>query len=239
MRPPLTIAVVQPESVARDIERNALLHADAIRAADARVVVFPELSLSGYELDAPTVAPVDGRLRPMIAACADAGALALAGAPVAGEDVGISIGMLAVDATGARIAYRKMSLGGAEPACFTAGTRPTVSRGGWLAPGACDLSRHRGLSSCLGQAAVGMDVYVAGVLEFAGDFAVPDERARRIAADQHVWVAIASFAGSTGGGYDHAAGGSGIWAPDGSVVARAGPEVGAIVRATLPPPGPE
>jgi hypothetical protein len=71
------------------------------------------------------------------------------------------------------------------------------------------------------------------VLESAEDAAVPDERARRVAADHRVWVAIASFAGSTGGGYAKAAGRSGIWAPGGSVIARAGPEPGAIVRATL------
>lgn len=61
----------------------------------------------------------------------------------------------------------------------------------------------------------------------------PEERARRVATDHGVWVAIASFAGSTGGGYDRSAGRSGIWSPDGSVVARAGPETGAIVLATL------
>jgi predicted amidohydrolase len=65
------------------------------------------------------------------------------------------------------------------------------------------------------------------------DAGVPDERARRVAADHGVWVVIASFAGSTGGGFDEAAGGSGIWAADGAAVARAGTEPGEIVRATL------
>jgi predicted amidohydrolase len=51
--------------------------------------------------------------------------------------------------------------------------------------------------------------------------------------DHRVWVAVASFAGSTGGGYAEAAGGSGIWGPDGIIVTRAGPETGAVVRATL------
>jgi predicted amidohydrolase len=48
-----------------------------------------------------------------------------------------------------------------------------------------------------------------------------------------VWVATASFAGSTGGGFDRAAGGSAIWTPDGAVLAQAGREPGEIVRATL------
>jgi len=72
---------------------------------------------------------------------------------------------------------------------------------------------------------------------------VPAERARCVASDHHVWVAIASFAGSTGGGYDSAAGGSGVWARDGTLVREAGPEAGAIVVVALTegpasPPGP-
>jgi hypothetical protein len=70
------------------------------------------------------------------------------------------------------------------------------------------------------------------VLELASDVAVIEERARRIAAGHGVWVAIASFAGSTGT-YAPAAGCSGVWAPDGAAAARVGPEIGAIAGATL------
>jgi hypothetical protein len=48
-----------------------------------------------------------------------------------------------------------------------------------------------------------------------------------------VWVAVASFAGSTGGGFARAAGRSAIWAPNGVVIVQAGAEPGAIARATL------
>ena len=82
-------------------------------------------------------------------------------------------------------------------------------------------------------AALGIDVYVAAVLEPADDAATQAGRARRVAADHHVYVVVASFAGSTGGGYDQAAGCSTILSPDGTVVAGAGPEPGAIARATL------
>jgi hypothetical protein len=78
-----------------------------------------------------------------------------------------------------------------------------------------------------------MDVYAAGILESVEDAAVLEERAVRIAADHRVWVALASFAGSTGGGYARAAGCSGIWSASGSLVARAGPHTGALARATL------
>ena len=56
---------------------NARAHAAAVRAAGARVVVFPELSLTGYHLDAPTVPHDDPRLAPIVDACADTRSLAL------------------------------------------------------------------------------------------------------------------------------------------------------------------
>jgi len=70
-------------------------------------------------------------------------------------------------------------------------------------------------------------------VKHAHEAALQDERARRVAAAHHAWVAVASFAGSTGGGFDHAAGRSSIWTPDGTVIARAGPETGAIAWAML------
>jgi predicted amidohydrolase len=60
-----------------------------------------------------------------------------------------------------------------------------------------------------------------------------DHRACRVACDHNVWVATASFAGSTGAGYADAAGHSSIRAPGGAIVAQAGSETGAIARATL------
>jgi predicted amidohydrolase len=233
MREPLTIAVAQPPIVSYDVAANALTHAATIRAAGARVVVFPELSLTGYELDAPAIAPDDPRLMPIVEACAETGSLALVGAPVEGAAGRPHIGMLGVDGTGASVVYRKMWLGPAEAVRFTPGDEPTVLEvDGWrLGLAVCkDTGIPQHASDT---AARGIDVYVAGVLETADDAAVPDERARRVAADHHVWVATASFAGSTGGGYDRAAGGSGVWAPDGVAITRAGPETGGIARATL------
>jgi predicted amidohydrolase len=82
-------------------------------------------------------------------------------------------------------------------------------------------------------AALGIDVYAAGVLESARDAAVTDQRAQRVATTHRVWVAVASFAGSTGGGYTEAAGRSGVWTPDGEVYARAGTDPGESVSVSL------
>jgi predicted amidohydrolase len=233
MRGRLTLAVAQPSCVPYDVAANTAIHAAIVRSADARVVVFPELSLTGYELDAPAVAVDDVRLAPLVEACGATGSMALVGAPVDGEPGRSHIAMLAVDGTGAAVAYRKMWLGGAEPERFSPGGSPAVLEvEGWrLGLAICKDTGVRQHSA--DTAALGIDAYVAGVLESAEDAAVVDERARCIAADHHVWVAIASFAGSTGGGYARTAGRSGIWSPEGVAVSRAGPETGAIARATL------
>jgi predicted amidohydrolase len=196
-------------------------------------VVFPELSLTGYELDAPAVAVDDARLRPLAEACAETGSVALVGAPVADDSGRAYIAMLAVDDEGVRVAYRKMWLGGEEPGRFNAGDAPAVIElDGWrLGLAICKdtrISQH-----AADTAALGIDVYVAGMVESAADCAAPEERARRVASAHGVSVAIASFAGPTGGGFEDTAAGSGIWSRAGERLAHAGTEIGAIARATL------
>ena len=44
---PLVVAAVRPPTTALDVDWNAAQHAQAVRLAQARVVVFPELSLTG------------------------------------------------------------------------------------------------------------------------------------------------------------------------------------------------
>lgn len=234
-RRPLVIAVAQPPTTAYDVVGNVAAHADAVRAAAARVVVFPELSLTGYELDAAPVDADDPRLAPLVGACVATGTTALVGAPVRGESGREHIGMLAVDGGGARVVYRKVHVDGSE-ARFSPGDGPVVlDVDGWrLGLAICRDTRFAAHDAAT--AALGMDVYVAAVLDHVRDAHVPAERARRVVGDHGVWVATASFAGATGGGFDRAAGGSAIWGPDGGLLGKAGPEPGEFVRAILTVP---
>jgi predicted amidohydrolase len=232
VRPPLTIAAAQPACVPGDLAATARAHADAVRVAGARVVVFPELSLTGYELGADVVSPDDAALDPLVEACAATGALALAGAPVADGDR-VHIATLAVTAAGATVVYRKTFLGGDEPERFSPGDGPV----------AIDVDGRRvGLGICkdtgVGQhvddtAALDVDVYVAGLVHRPGELPEQDRRGAAIAWACDAHVAFASFAGPTGGGYDRTAGTSTIWSPSGSVLARAGTEPGDLARATI------
>ncbi|WBB53010.1 carbon-nitrogen hydrolase family protein [Verrucosispora sp. WMMD573] len=228
-RPSLAIAVAQPQCLAYDVDTNVATHAAMVRTAAARVVIFPELSLTGYELDATPVDPSDPRLAPLVSACAATGTLALVGAPVAGE----YIATLAVDGVGTRVAYRKMWLGDVEARRFRPGPAPVVlDVDGWRIGLA--ICKDTGIAEHAARTCtVGVDVYAASIVDHAAEAHVPDQRAARICTTHRIVVAVASFAGATGGGYAETAGRSTIRAPDGSVLARAGTAAGEFVRTTL------
>lgn len=235
MRSPLTLAVAQPRCHPYDVVANVAEHASIVAQAGARVVVFPELSLTGYHFDAAPLATDDPRMLPLLETCAAHEAIALIGAPVTSNG-NLHIGMIAVSANGADVVYHKMYLGAAEEARFAAGTKPAVlDVDGWRIGTA--VCKDTGVAAqAEATAALGVDVYAAGVLETTDDADVQPERAKAIIERHRMWVAIASFAGSTGDGYDQAAGGSAVWAPDGTLVASAGTEVGAWATAVITDP---
>lgn len=230
---------MQPACAAYDVGANAATHARAVRAARARVVVFPELSLTGYELDAEPVALDDVALAPLVEACAATGAVALAGAPVRDEDGGAFIATLRFDGAGVRISYRKTWLGDSEADRFARGDGPTVLQvDGWrLGLGICKdtgAAQHTA-----GTAALGVDAYVAGLVHRPEETPEQEARAVVIARTCRAYVVFASFAGPTGDVFAETAGSSAIWSPDGLAVARAGPDVGSSAVATLSPRSPE
>jgi len=231
-RRPLAVAVAQPASISFDVAGNAIRHAALVRRAAARAVVFPELSLTGYELDADPVGPGDVRLAPLVAACADTGTVALVGAPVLGES-GRHIAVLAVDGAGARIAYRKMWLGGDERRTFVAGRAPAVIAVDEWRLGLA-ICRDTGVAEhASATVALGVDAYVAGVCEREADRAVQPARARRLTAAHEVWVVVAAFAGPTGGGFDDTSGRSAVWRPDGTSAVVLDRHPGGIGRVVL------
>lgn len=233
MREPLRIAAAQPRCSIDDIVANVDAHAEVVRAAGARVVVFPELSLTGYHFEAPAIACTDARLRPLLDACAQMNAIALVGAPVAESAERAHIAFLRVSAQGVDVVYRKVNVAPDERVRFSCGERPAVLEvdGFRLGLAICrDISVREHARAT---AALGIDAYVAGVLNHVSEEPLQRAGGSAIARRYGIWVVFASFAGSTGEGYGDAAGCSGIWGPDGSCAAQAGGEIGAIARATL------
>jgi predicted amidohydrolase len=220
VREPLTVAVAQPAP-------TIAAHVAAVREAGARLVVFPELSITGYELDAPAVLP--GDLAAIQAACARTGSIALVGAPIEGDH----IATYRVDGAGAEVVYRKSFLGGDELTRFSPGPGATaIDVDGWrVGLGICkDTGVRRHVDDT---AALEPDLYAAGLVHHDHELDEQEARARRIALACSAYVAFASFAGPTGGGFARTAAESAIYSPEGSALARAGAEPGALARFTL------
>ena len=233
MRRPLSVAVAQPRCVPHDAPANGSIHAQAVRDSRARVVVFPELSLTGYELDAAPVDPEDLALDPIVQACRQTGSVALVGAPVAGPQGRLLIAMLAVSAIGVRVLYCKRWLGEEESIRFWPGDGPTVfDVDGWrIGVGICKDTGVR--EHVEGLAELEIDAYCAGLVHRPEELGQQEDRAVSIALRCQAFVAFASFAGPTGGGYTRTAGSSAIWSPTGGALARAGTGAGEFARATL------
>lgn len=228
----LSIAVAQPECVALDPTANAATHADVVHRSGARVVVFPEMSMTGYELHAPAVGRHSALWGPLVQACAATGSVALVGAPIA-EAGHEYIATLAVSGRGVEVAYRKTWPGAEESVRFSPGPGPVVLQvDGWrIGLGIC---RDTGIAEhTTTTAALGMDVFAAGLADVPADLPMQRQRAERIARAANVPVAFASFAGATGRGYEQTAGGSAIYDRDGEVLNGCGPAAGAVARATI------
>jgi predicted amidohydrolase len=229
----LRVAVAQPRTITGDLDRNAAAHAALVLRARARLVVFPELSLTGYSYAADPLATDHRAWTPIVDACRASGALALVGAPAVGADGRRSIATFLVDGSGPTVHYRKTWLGDAERPHYAAGDAvAVVDVDGWrVGLGICkDTGVQRHVDEV---AAAGVDLYAAGLVHAPDELDEQDARGSRIALATGAPVAFASFAGPTAEGYDATAGTSTIWSADGDVVARAGEEPDDLAVATL------
>ena len=233
---PLRVAVAQPAVVLGDAAAAAAAHADAVSRAGARLVVFPELSLTGYVLDAPAVALDDPAWGPLVSACAEHGTTALVGAPVE-EEGRRSIAVVAVDGGGVRVVYRKVHLHGEERDSSTAGPGAAVVEvDGWRVGLA--VCRDTGIAEhTAATAALDVDLYAAGVVDEPAALPVIRSRAVTNARACGAPVAVASAAGPVGPrhGFPETAGGSAVHAADGSLLAAAGAAPGELVVVELEP----
>jgi predicted amidohydrolase len=230
----LRLAVAQPRSILGDLVNNVAEHAVLVGSVEARVVVFPELSLTGYDMNVAPVAEDDPVLVPLVDTRRRANSIALVGAPTAGTfDGARRISMLRIDASGVSTVYSKIHLGGEEPGHYQPGESVAVVEiDGWrLGLAICkDNGQHEHVDRTV---ALGIDAYVAGVCEIEEDRGVQPVRAARVIADHRVWVAYASFAGSTGGGFDDTAGRSAVRDPAGVVRLQLGRNAGQSAWTTL------
>ncbi|WP_330335481.1 carbon-nitrogen hydrolase family protein (plasmid) [Streptomyces sp. NBC_00536] len=244
---PLTVAAGQAACVALDVSANAATAAGLVRRAAAQgsdLLVLPELFLTGYELPGIVAAPAtyalspeDPRLDVLATACAETGTAVVVGAPaVDGGSGGLRISAFVFGRDGRFVVrYDKQHVTPGERAAgFTAGARGcTVSLDGWrLGLGICWDS---GFPEHARAAALdGAHAYLVGAMfgRGGGERQLGTVFPAR-ALDNTSYVVLANHSGPSGS-YD-GCGRSGVWGPDGMLLAEAGTEDPGLAVARLEP----
>jgi predicted amidohydrolase len=229
----ITIAAAQSISVPGDIEANVQEHLRFITAAHAagvQMLVFPELSLSGYELplmqrcllhpEHPALAPIGALVR-------QTGMQVTAGAPVANGDALPAIGAITFHPDGSTSVYRKHHVHPSEADFASAGAQATS-----LIPMGLETV-GQAICADIGQAThaalaaqAGATLYLAGVLVSEAGYA-KDASAMQHYAQSHGMGTLMANHGGPSGDYV-SAGRSAFWAPGGALVVAA-PGVGSCL----------
>jgi len=237
--PDLTVALLQAESAPGDIEANVssvVAATEAARELGARLLVLPELTLTGYELDLLGdddlwLTVDDPRLAPLRATVADTGVTIVLTAALVLVDGSRQLAALACLADGSVVTQGKQHLHGQEHDLFSPGSpaTETVDVDGWaVALAVClDVAHPSHAAHARG---LGADLYACSTLYTEGEERRVDVHGAARAMDNRMFSAIANHVGATGAGF--ACGSSGAWAPDGERIAAAGTSTG-LTLATL------
>lgn len=233
-----SIAVGQTVPIRGDVNANVAEHlrlAKSAAAAGAQLILFPELSLTGYELDLATSLAFDledQRLAPLAACCVEHHIQLVVGAPVR-CDGELQIGAVILGPDGEADVYTKRRLGTfpaasavdgdvppGEPSVFVAGDRdPEIVVGGKSA--AIAICADVGEASHAETAAQrGVEVYLASMFVIPSQLAREQKTLAERAWTHGMLVAFANFGGSSGG--LRAGGRSAICDPSGERLAELG-----------------
>jgi predicted amidohydrolase len=242
------IAAAQTVPARGDVEANTQQHLRLVQAAaehGVHVVVFPELSLTGYELGLAKelcFSTSDERLMPLSEAARTHSIIIVAGAPVRLDDK-LHIGAFIVYPEGEVDLYTKHHLGAFSPGDNPDGPVPppeaTVFEPGDSNP-LVRLGKKTGAVAICADwtrpshpsdaAARGAKVYLAGM------FTIPNHVAVTMAglkayAEQHAFTVVyANYGGPTGG--LASAGRSAIWSDSGELLVQLGPTGTGLALAT-------
>ena len=221
--PTLCLAAAQPLSTPGDLAANIERHCAFVRAAAAAgadLLLFPELSLSGYEPDLVAgcvVDPAGPALAPLRALAQEHGLALVIGAPLASDNERPHIGAIVLFADGSHATYHKRHLHAGEERWASAGSADAAS---------FPLGRERfALAICAdtghaehaeAAAATGASLYLAGVLISEKGYAQDAANLQRHAANHGYNVLMANHGGPSGGYVS--AGRSAFWNAGGQLV---------------------
>ncbi len=232
----LVIAAAQATSVGGDIAANVAEHARVAAAAGklgVQLLVFPELSLTGYEpaiARARVLAPDDPRLDPLRKLAVELRMAMVAGGPIASTNGRCRLAALTFLPDGTVATYTKQHLHPGEEVFFEPGSGGELLRvaGEAVALAICADATYPQHAACA--ACRGASVYAAGVLVTEKGYAADTALLERYATEHSMTVVMANYAAQTGGWYP--AGKSAIWGAGGRRVAAAEGTEQALVVAT-------
>jgi predicted amidohydrolase len=216
------ISVAQISSTKGDVSANIKTHLDAVKkAANSGIsyIVFPELSLTGYEPQLSSKLAFsnnDPRLTPLTEAAVYHKIHIVVGAPLAIGNL-LYIGELILMPDGHVETYSKMNLHPGEETYFSAGKNyHSVSFGKLKVFNAicADTNNPKHIEAC---ADMGASVYMAGVLVSAGGYDADTQKLERYAKKFDLLVAMANHNKPTGGWTP--TGKSAIWDSSGLIAA--------------------
>lgn len=236
-----SIAVAQTRPVAGDLEANLDEHVRLARLAaaeGAQVVVFPELSLSGYELglaDGLAFSEDDTRLSPLLDLAASRGTTLIVGAPVRlGASLHIGAFILSPDRTTGL--YTKHHLGAFPPeaGCDSCDGIVPPPEATVFRPGDCNpLIRFGDHTAAVAVCADvgrpshpqraadrGADTYLASMFVIPSDLEAEAAKLGRYAVRHRMMTALANYGGPSGG--LRSAGRSAVWSESGELLIQLG-----------------
>jgi len=230
------IAAAQVPSIRGDLNGNIEKHLEAITAAalqDVSVLVFPELSLMGYEPELAKefeLTPTDARLVPIAHLAQQQRMQVVAGASITSEQLKPYLGGFVFYEDGSVRTYAKMHLGGCEPSYFAPGNTlmSITSHGESIGLSICADSSKR--SHPAAHASQGATAYAASVFLNAEWYATDSPRFAAYAVEFGMLCLMANHADSIGTRVS--VGNSAAWAPDGSLIACAAGTQSALVVVT-------
>jgi predicted amidohydrolase len=215
-----------------DSVRAHVLLAEVAAKHGARLVVFPELSLTGYARTLTSndaIALGDARLAPLTSLAQHRGVTIVAGAPVVSAH-GMHIGALTIFPNGSGMVYRKEFLHTGEDVAFVPGrdNHAMTMLGEVVGLAICADVVHPEHAA---QAAKrGTTIYAAGCYVTEGGYGQFQEVLSGYATKNRMLALMANFAAPTRD-FD-CAGKSAIWSPTGALIARAEKHGQALVLAT-------
>lgn len=221
----MIVAAAQIAVRAGDVAGNAALHlryAEAAAAGGARLLVFPELSLTGYELGVArehVMNPADAVLDALRAQAVRSAMHIVVGAPLAGPDGALHIGAIVLQADGGVSTYRKVHVHESELGVFSPGPGgdDLALEGNGVALAICADASQPGHAAAAARR--GAAVYAVGAMIDEGAYARKAALLEGYARGHGIAVLLANYAGETGG--EVSGGRSAVWREDGRVVAMA------------------